>query len=80
VTSGVEQVNPASIQIGDRIQHASGTGSITVARIRSAVIERQAGDTRDATTVFEFEDGEEGEVVWTFRETELVTRQVIRGS
>jgi hypothetical protein len=80
VTSGVERVDPADIQIGDRIQYPSGTGSITVARISSAVIGRQVGHARDATTVFEFEDGEEGQVVWTFRETELVTRQVFPGS
>jgi len=77
MTTRVEQVNPASIQVGDRIQNSSGTASITVARVRSAIVEREVGDTRDAVTIFEFEDGEEGEVVWTIPETEVVMRQVL---
>jgi hypothetical protein len=76
MTTRVEQVNPASIQVGHTIQNSSGTASITVARVRSAIVEREVGNTRDAVAIFEFEDGEEGEVVWTIPETEPVMRQV----
>ncbi|TPG33570.1 hypothetical protein [Mycolicibacterium hodleri] len=69
-----EQVPASCIRVGDRIQNPSGTAWITVVRIRSEVIVRKIDTVQDTTKIFEFEDGEEGEQVWTVVASELVTR------
>jgi hypothetical protein len=76
MTSEVEEVPPSHIRPGDEVQNSDKTQWITVARIRSGVVVRETETQKDETEFFVFESGQEGEQVWTFPETELVTRRV----
>jgi hypothetical protein len=64
----VERIAPAQIHVGDTIGSTDASEWMTVARIRSDVVVREDGSARDALRIFTFEDGEEGEQVWTFLE------------
>jgi hypothetical protein len=75
MTGPVETVSVARIRVGDTIASMAAAEWMTVARITSNVVEREIDLRREAFRVFTFEDGQQGERVWIFRETDVVVRQ-----
>ena len=75
MTRPVETVSVARIRVDDTIASMAAAEWMTVARITCNVIEREIDSCREAFRVFTFEDGQEGERVWTFRETDVVLHQ-----